>query len=153
MKAGFDEFNTLEGKLEGIPLPVSLDYVRKYENDWRTAIIEKMSNIEVKEIFTNLELANFYANAMRCGNYIDKLYPEGEGGKEYLFGREPRNTLLGEVYVVEIRNKRKILTQAPASSLTSRIHFYVKDLNNQIKIARLGKNPLVITDGESEILL
>jgi len=156
MDLGFDRFEELKEKIEKmrIPLPVDLEYVRRYEKDWRTAYISKeedLDKIVIKSVDgTPLAIISPYPGfpekwVMESGEYISSL----KEGKEYIFGREPNYTLstLHDFYYVSIKPDGKYdkrLTGIRVPRDVSRIHCYVRDLGNEIEIARLGITPINI---------
>ena len=152
MDLGFDGFEELEEKVEkmGIPLPTDLDYVKKYKEEWKTAYVSKEEPFVIESVDDRI-LASFsqlYPDSpekwvMESGEWISPL----KEGKEYIFGREPSFSSLQDLYYVSIKPNGeydKRITGTQVSPFVSRIHYYVRDLKDEIKIARLGITPINI---------
>jgi len=157
MELGFDRFEELKEKVEKmrIPLPVDLEYVRRYEKDWRTAYISKeedLDKIVIKSVDgTTLAIISPYPGfpekwVMESGEYISSL----KEGKEYIFGREPNYKTLSiaqDFYYISIKPDGKYdkrITGIQVLNNISRIHLYARDLGDEIEIARLGITPINI---------
>ncbi|HIQ49750.1 MAG TPA: hypothetical protein EYH56_00995 [Nanoarchaeota archaeon] len=144
IELGFDRFEELKEKVEkmGIPLPTDLDYVKKYKEEWKTAYVSKEEPFVIKSVDDRI-LASFYPKVMYSGHFRSSL----KKGKEYIFGREPSFNSLQDLYYVSIKPNGeydKRITGTKVSRFVSKIHYYVRDLGNEIEIARLGITPINI---------
>ena len=152
MKPGFDEYLNLSKKLEGVNLPIELDYVKKYMDKWTTAIFYKEGSLEVKTFDNDNVFARFTKDEMITGdgNYVSPL-----NGREYLFGREPLSRFGGNLYFLSIEDGdvKKRETDVMVFRNFSRIHLYVKDLGDEIKFSRIGITPVNIEDEEGNVVL
>lgn len=146
IEAGFPEFDRLQRILSGTNLlPVSLDYAMQYKNQWLTAHVKRNDEINVLTLDGNI-LARFGPNSMTSGNVIDVGI-----GKEYLFGRDSPNFKL---YCLKVEYPpKKLDTGKFVANDISRIQFYAKTLDDEIKIANLGLNPISIQDYTSKVTL
>ncbi|RLJ02980.1 MAG: hypothetical protein DRP11_02085 [Candidatus Aenigmatarchaeota archaeon] len=154
MELGFDRFDELKEKLnyllesKRIEFDVPLDYVKKYSDDWKTVRIRKeVLSVRSKSGRT---LAEFTEDKMISGDLVSPLTK----GKEYLFGRIPQDALGGTLYYLGMKPDGSVDmkdTELFVLKNISRIHFYVRDLGNEIEIARLGITPINILTEEGNI--
>ena len=145
---GFPGYDELKDRIEklGIVLPTrgkDISYAEKYKDVWKTATLGKYVPFEVKDV-SDSHLASFCEAGVFFGNHL--TVPDV--GNEYIVGRgESENQFGGPLYVViikpddsyEIRTTDKILGRN-----ISRIQFYLKSMEHDVIIARLGATPLSV---------
>ncbi len=164
---GVPNWSELKKKIERLYnsklIEVFPEYVEKHKDEWMTAYVkidDKILKIDCDPDYKGnekRELAKLVGDSLFSGDW----WSRGVSKKEYLFGRETRNPFAGELYYISIKSddvnkrtsgitlERKFISD-DYSILPSRVWFYVRKLDDEIQISRLGIPEIAIVEYDSK---
>jgi hypothetical protein len=142
---GHKEVEDLQKVIGNAELPVSLDNVRNCEGYWSTLDISSKLALEVEDKESATMLASY--NSREKILYVGQIGFPFDNGNRVVVGREPSKRTGSPLYCLEIQSNgtsKKYDTKFDVQTNISEIHFTARKLGEQMKITRLGKNPLDI---------
>ncbi len=172
MESGVPNWNEVRRKIERLYdselIEVPPEYVEKRKDDWMTAYVnykdfdEKLTilGIDCKPEYKsegnkNKPLVRIIGDNLLSGDW----YSPNFSVKEYIFGRSTETPFTGTFYYISIKpdgvsDKRDtgiwLVRNIDTEILPSRVWFYVRKLDDEIQISKLGIPKIAVIEYERE---